>query len=82
MAADRMREIVRRAILARLCLAETRNGVEPLWPLGGSTPVDAILADDATRAAWRAHWRDRLAELGAGSAAEKAEAAVDWLSDY
>jgi hypothetical protein len=82
MAADRMREIVRRAILARLCLAETRNGFEPLWPLGGSTPVDAILADDATRAAWRAHWRDRLAELGAGSAAEKAEAAVDWLSDY
>jgi hypothetical protein len=81
MAADRMREIVRRAILARLCLAESRGDVDPLWPFGSNTPVDSLLADDATRATWRNHWRERLAELGAGQAAELAEPAVDHLEE-
>ena len=75
-AADRMREIVRRAILARLCLAEAPD---PLWPLHRSWPVDAILADDATRTAWRESWHQRLEELGAGESAQPAELARHFL---
>ncbi|MGH3702641.1 MAG: hypothetical protein ACRDQY_24990, partial [Pseudonocardiaceae bacterium] len=76
-AVDRMRDLVRRAILARLCLAES---LEPQWPFTGRTPVDAILADDAQRQAWRTRWHDRLAELGAGQAAGRPRAAVDFIS--
>ena len=36
-AVDRMRDLVRRAILARLCLAA---GANPAWPFGGDTPVE------------------------------------------
>ena len=43
-----MRDLVRRAILARLCLAAKPD---PLWPFAGDATVDAILADDAQRAA-------------------------------
>jgi hypothetical protein len=43
-AVDRMRGLVRRAILARLCLAAEPD---PLWPFEGDTAVDAILDDDA-----------------------------------
>ena len=75
-AADRMREIVRRAILARLCLAEPPDA---LWPLSGATSVDAMLADDATREAWRSSWHQRLEELGAGESAQPAELARHFL---
>ena len=61
-----MRDLVRRAILARLCLAAKPD---PLWPFAVNATVDAILADDAQRAAWRASWHERLAELGVGYAA-------------
>jgi hypothetical protein len=75
-AVDRMRDIVRRAILARLCLGAQP---EPPWPFAGGGKVDAALSDDATRAAWRARWRDRLEELGVGGAADPAPPAVDAL---
>ncbi|WP_177324390.1 HEPN domain-containing protein [Streptomyces mirabilis] len=73
-AVDRMRDLVRRSFLARLCLG---SGTEPLWPFGKSTPVDAALADDATRGQWRHHWRDQLANLGAALAAEPARPGID-----
>ena len=63
-AIDRMRDLVRRAILARVSLAA---GPEPLWP-GTSKVVDTLLADDATREHWRDAWRQRLRDLGAPQA--------------
>lgn len=76
-AIDRIRDLVRRAILARLCLAERPA---PLWPFTGQTSVDAILADDAQRGAWRSLWHDRLDQLGVSHAAERPRSAVDFLS--
>lgn len=76
-AVDRMRDLVRRSILARLCLASEPGA---LWPFSGDTPVDALLADDATRVAWRARWHERLAALGVESAAGPPRSAVDFLS--
>lgn len=58
---------MRRAFLARLCLAA---GPDALWPFNKSTPVDVSLADDATRTRWRTHWRDQLAGLGMAAAAD------------
>lgn len=77
-AIDRMRDLVRRAILARLCLAE---GAEPLWPFDGDTVVDAILAEDTHRAAWRTYWHERLVALGAGDAAIRPRSAVHFISE-
>jgi hypothetical protein len=77
-AVDRLQDLVRRALLARICLA---SGDEPVWPLEGFTNVDAVLADDEARAHWRSSWRRRLDELGAGSSADRARPAVDFLSD-
>ncbi|MEV6082766.1 HEPN domain-containing protein [Streptomyces parvulus] len=76
-AIDRMRDLVRRAILARLCLAAEP---EPLWPFTGETLVDAILADDVRRAEWRMRWHSRLASLGAEGSALRPRSAVDFLS--
>jgi len=76
-AVDRMRDLVRRAILARLCLAA---GASPAWPFDGDTPVDAILSDDAQRAAWRAGWHEKLDELAVGYAGAPPRSAVDYLS--
>jgi hypothetical protein len=77
LAVDRMRDIVRRAILARLCLAEKPDH---LWPFEGNISVDAVLSDDSKRAAWRTHWRERLAALGVWAAADRADEAVDFLT--
>jgi hypothetical protein len=77
-AIDRMRDLVRRAILARICLA---TGQEPLWPVT-SKVVDTLLADEATRKQWRDAWRQRLSDLGAPQAAEQSRAAADYLSAY
>ncbi len=78
-AVDRMRDLVRRAILARVCLA---GGEDPAWPFSGNTPVDAILSDDTTRASWRALWHDKLAELGIEEAANPPREAVDFLTPH
>jgi hypothetical protein len=69
--------LVRRAILARLCLAA---GADPAWPFDGYTPVDAILSDDAKRASWRARWHEKLEELGVAGAGAPPRSAVDYLS--
>ncbi len=76
-AVDRMRDLVRRAILARVSLA---NQPGALWSLASDTRVDAALTDDAQRRTWREHWRQRLAELDAGFAADPPRPAVDFLS--
>ncbi|MFR9753823.1 hypothetical protein ACL02S_22680 [Nocardia sp. 004] len=79
-AVDRLRDIVRRAILARICLAV---GDSPLWPLKdkGKVKIDTVLSDDTNRAKWRAHWRGTLDSLGAGSAASRSGSPVYSLSD-
>lgn len=66
-AVDRLRDIVRRAILARLCLAA---GDDPLWPFEGDTAVDAALSEESQRSRWRQSWRERLQSLGAGQAVD------------
>lgn len=76
-AVDRMRDLVRRAILARLCLAAKPD---PLWPFISQTAVDAILTDDELRATWRTRWHAKLGDLGVGYAAERPRSAVSFLS--
>jgi hypothetical protein len=78
-AVDRMRDLVRRAILARLCLAA---GPDPDWAFGGSAGVDASLSDDRTRAHWRGTWRGKLVTLGVEASADPPRAAVDFLTPH
>lgn len=76
-AVDRLRDLVRRSFLARLCLA---SGDEPLWPFEGSTPVDAALADDEKRRQWRNMWRTTLASItGSDRSADAASPGADPL---
>jgi hypothetical protein len=74
---DRLRDLVRRAVLARMALG---HGDEPLWPWGKGANVDAVTSDDEERKRWRACWRDVIAGLGLSSAADPAPRAVDALS--
>jgi hypothetical protein len=76
-ALDRMRDLVRRAILARICLASEPTAV---WQFEGTPRVDSLLADEDTRLLWRSLWRSRLESFGAGRAADPSRAAVDFLS--
>jgi hypothetical protein len=76
-AVDRMRDLVRRAILARLCLAA---GPEPLWPFSGDTPVDAVMTDNNQRTQWRDAWRQYLTDLGVGHTADKPRPASNYLT--
>lgn len=76
-AVDRMRDLVRRAILARVCLA---GGSDPLWPFSGEVSVDALLTDDAVREKWRTYWQTQLREIGAGDAIGPPRFAADFLS--
>jgi hypothetical protein len=76
-ALDRLRDLVRRAILARIGLAA---GHDPLWLLRGDTPVERNLADDDTRRAWRQRWRQVLADAGIGDAVSPQQPSVDYLT--
>ncbi len=78
-AVDRMRDLVRRAILARLCLAAEPD---PLWPFSGSIGVDALLSDDEIRSHWRERWHEKLAALGIEAAANPPVAAVNFLTPH
>jgi hypothetical protein len=78
-AVARMRDLVRRAVFARLCLAAEPD---PVWPFTGSVPVDALLADDETRGRWRTSRHAMLASLGVEAAATPPRTAVDWLTPH
>lgn len=71
---DRFRDIVRRALLARIALG---SGADPKWPIGDDQGVDAALTDDdderdrpfdslyATRTRRSVGWRGSSAAISA-----------------
>lgn len=63
-AVDRLRDLVRRAIIARLLLA-----ADDRWPLVGNPPsIDRTLVDWKKSSQWREAWHARLADIGAPAA--------------
>jgi hypothetical protein len=78
-AVDRMRDLVRRAIIARAALAA---GEQPLWPFKApsSFKLDTELADDGARASWRNNWREHLSGIGAANAADLPGAPADFFT--
>ncbi len=74
---DRLRDLVRRSILARLALGW---GSDPLWPFDGAVSVDRELADDVTRNLWRDTWQKRMLDVGAQRSGLAARIAADGLS--
>lgn len=76
---DRWREIVRRAITARLLLADPNVG-DPLWPLtGNETKVDRILVRRDQRDAWRERIAAGAAAYGLPLLADPAPPLIDYL---
>ncbi len=73
---DRLRDLARRSILARVALG---TPPDPLWPIVGDEGVDATLSDDATREQWRSAWRKGLSAVGAGTAANRARPANEFF---
>lgn len=65
-AVDRLRDIVRRSILARISLT---HSADPLWPPKRS--VDTVFADDQQRETWRSAWQNHFAELGIPEAIQR-----------
>lgn len=79
-AVDRMRDLVRRAILARVCLA---SGDQPIWPFNPAKGVEVAFADDTLRTELRSAGRGRMGDIGAGWAADHLEAPGQTLrEDY
>jgi hypothetical protein len=74
---NRLRDLLRRSILARLMLADEPDVI---WALGEDSGVDATLAGDRQRMRWREGWRTRLDGIGAGFAAERARPAASSIS--
>lgn len=72
---DRSRDLVRRAILARLLLGQ---GDAPEWPLSGAEDLDRRLSDDRVRQRLRKAWRAKLRHVGLASAAGPAVRAGSW----
>ncbi|MDQ2881397.1 MAG: HEPN domain-containing protein [Actinomycetota bacterium] len=63
-AVDRLRDLVRRAIIVRLLLA-----ADGRWPLvGDPPPIDRILVDWKKSTQWREAWHAGLADMGAPAA--------------
>lgn len=67
-AVERLRDLVRRSLLARVCLA---TGDTPLWPLDTDEGVDSVMVDDFRRREWREAWRDTLTEIDAIATADR-----------
>jgi hypothetical protein len=76
-AVDRLRDIVRRAFLARICLARLPN---QRWPFAGGVDVDAAIHDPETAQRWREDWQQQLSDLGVAEAARPAVPGVDPLA--
>lgn len=77
LAVDRLRDIVRRTVLARLCLA---SGDEPLWRWGDDVAVEAEMLDPVVAERWRTMWHAALHERGARAAFDRPRAAVEFIS--
>lgn len=75
---DRWREIVRRAIAARLMLADTSLG-EPLWPLRGDTKIDRALVRKDERDRWRQRIADGADKYTLPLLVEPAPPLIDYL---
>jgi hypothetical protein len=76
---DRWREIVRRAITARLMLGDDRVGA-PLWPLTGrETKVDRFLVRRDGRDEWRGRIVDGATAYGLPLLAAPAPTLIDYL---
>lgn len=69
LAIDRLFDITRRAILARLFLTTGANAV---WPLGVGSDLDRRLADDRERRRLRRQWRAGMRSVGLSRGCEKA----------
>ena len=76
-AVDRFRDLVRRALLARICLAACEP---PLWALGNDENVDVHLADASTRSKWCSTWRDVLRSFGAYESVDRPPPAVPYTN--
>lgn len=70
-AMDRMRDLLRRAILARLCLAW---GSEAVWPLDNDSGVDKCFANHATLESWYSRVRQTMESRCIASALEPSPA--------
>jgi hypothetical protein len=76
---DRWRDIVRRAIAARLMLGDNRLG-EPLWPLAGDdAAVDRTLVRRDTRDEWLARIVGETATFGLPLLADPAPPLINYL---
>ena len=76
-AVDRLRDLVRRAILARLVLGQTAR-----WPLRGNPPpLDAVLAEPIVAKEWRRAWQGELEAFGAGASAGPASPLASAIFD-
>ena len=65
-AIDRLRDIVRRSILARISLTQGSN---PRWT--PEVSVDEHLADDQNRQEWRSAWQQHIAGIGLPKAIQR-----------
>jgi hypothetical protein len=72
-AVERLRDLVRRSLLARICLA---TGDTPLWPLDADIGVDAAMVNDLRRKSLREAWRGTLSEIDAVASANASIARV------
>lgn len=74
---DRWRDVLRRAIAARLLLADDAY-VDPLWPaFGDDSAVDLALVRADTRAVWSRRIADTAARLGLPALATRSQPLVE-----
>ena len=79
---DRWRDVVRRAITARLMLADDRVATPPLWPWTGNQPsVDLALTRRDSRDKWRARIVEGAEAYGLPLLATQAPPLVDYSQD-
>ncbi len=64
---ERLRDLVRRSLLARVCLAASATSS---WPLDADTGVDAAMVDDHSRKVLREAWREALTGIDAVASAD------------
>jgi len=78
-AVERLRDLVRRALLARVALASCNP---PLWMLGEDKGVDAHLADMTTRENWRSALLGALESFDAAFAIDKPRTPLGFLGEH